>query len=211
MAISYFNATDTGVFYAGTITSTGGRNRFDTQNGEMWFRVSGSDLKLRYTAGGSTPIWLQVDDGSWVTPTGFISTGSTLTSANILPSGTTDAGHDIRIRVQNGYTSNFAVLQVSGIVVESSGTPGFARHSHYGEYYNYTSVFPSSYWSETLSSTSSSFSQGRNKYIEFYVDGNSDKLYFLIAASAPFIKKSSSSFFERSYNPRRPTSRIPSQ
>lgn len=179
-------------------TSTALHMTFTGNNTEVWFRIFGDSLKLNYRAGGTAPIWLSVDGGAFAQPSGgpFISTGSTTTlSGELLPGGTSDDWHDIRIRLSNGYSGGgFRLRLADGIVVTSTGgVAAVEAHSDFGEAETIRGTYGLANFHDTYQGalvsttnftspifpgvTSTMTTKGRNSYVEFYVDANTTKIY----------------------------------
>ena len=90
-----FSADDASVLWAGRFSDAGTPTlrTFVGHNSELWFRIYGDSCKIRYTAGGTAPCFVNIDNAGWTTPAGgtFVSTGSTVTlSGELLPGSPTD-------------------------------------------------------------------------------------------------------------------------
>lgn len=177
-------------------TTSASHRRTIARNDEVWFRMYGDNLQFNHRCTSTTPISIMVDSGSWVTASGFttFSTSVTNLSTNVLPSGTTDDYHNIRIRTRDG--GNWIALRhADGIVITStSGTAELASHPDAGEYERVRGTRGLAYWRDTFTDTTNNASftspifpraqvitgstkVGRNAYAEFYVSGATTKLY----------------------------------
>lgn len=172
---------------------------FVGNNTEIWFRIFGDSLKFNYRASGTSPILVSVDGGAFTAPPGgtFINTSTTVLSGEVLPGGTSDNTHDIRIRLSTGYSNGgFRLRTADAIVVTSTGgVAAVSAHPDFGQVQEVRGAygllnFHDTYQGDLIGSVAFGYTspifpgvtptmttRGRNSYVEFYVNSSTTKLY----------------------------------
>jgi lysophospholipase L1-like esterase len=196
-----FAANDSAMFWPCRFSDSflASHRRTFSRNDEIWFRIFGDNLQFNFRAPTTTPISISVDGGAWSTAGGLTAASTSVTnlSGNVLPGGTTDNWHDIKLRMRDG--GNWLGLRtVDGVVVTSTGgSAQLAAHTDKGEYEQTRGTRALLYWRDTFSDvtvnatfTSPIFPRGqliagstkvgRNAYAEFYVDTNTTKVWAFV-------------------------------
>lgn len=175
-------------------TDSGGQRELTANSAEVWFRIYGDSLTCEYRSSGTGPFSISVDGGAWWSITGaFVNTsGGTATSGEMLPGGTPDGWHDIRLKVNGSYGIYFVIT--GGITVGSaSNNQQITTHSQYGAHEAIRGSHGLAYWSDSFSDNNASASYtpvifptakpsggtalARECYCKFLVDGDTTQMF----------------------------------